>query len=60
VIGKPPDKELAVGDGGWVENGSAAHAKTSRAILEDLFDPAAGRFKATLKNLSIYFWRWAT
>ena len=32
----------------------------SRAILEDFFVAGAGRFKAKLKNLYIYFWRWAT
>lgn len=60
VIGNPPYKELANGEGGWVENGSAAHGGNARAILEDFFDPTAGRFKAKLKNLYIYFWRWAT
>ncbi|NMR19002.1 type ISP restriction/modification enzyme [Cellulomonas fimi] len=60
VIGNPPYKELAVGDGGWVESGSKAHGKTARAILEDFYEPGAGRFKAKLKNLYVYFWRWAT
>jgi Type ISP C-terminal specificity domain/N-6 DNA Methylase len=60
VIGNPPYKELAVGDGGWVENGSREHADTARAILEDFYVQGGGRFKAKLKNLYIYFWRWAT
>lgn len=60
VIGNPPYKELAVGDGGWVESGSKAHGQSPRAILEDFFEPGAGRFKAKLKNLYVYFWRWAT
>lgn len=60
VIGNPPYKELANGLGGWVENGSSAHGKSARGILDDFFDPAAGRFKAKLKNLYIFFWRWAT
>ena len=60
VIGNPPYKELANGDGGWVEKGSQAHGQNSRPILDDFFDPAASRFKAKLKNLYIYFWRWAT
>jgi len=60
VIGNPPYKELAVGDGGWVESGSKAHGQSRRAILEDFFEPGAGRFKAKLKNLYVYFWRWAT
>jgi predicted helicase len=60
VIGNPPYKELAVGDGGWVENGGQEHGTTTRPILEDFFVAGAGRFKAKLKNLYIYFWRWAT
>lgn len=58
VIGNPPYKELADGLGGWVENGDGS--KGDRAILEDYFDPAASRMKAKLKNLYVYFWRWAT
>ncbi len=60
VIGNPPYKELAVGDGGWVELGGEEYGKRSRPILEDFFAKDAGRFKAKLKNLYIYFWRWAT
>ena len=60
VIGNPPYKELAVGDGGWVENGGQEHGTNTRPILEDFFVAGAGRFKAKLKNLYIYFWRWAT
>ena len=60
VIGNPPYKELAMGDGGWVENGGQEHGTASRAILEDFFVTGAGRFKAKLKNLYIYFWRWGT
>jgi type ISP restriction-modification system protein/N-6 DNA methylase len=60
VIGNPPYKELAVGQGGWVEHGGQEHGKRTRAILEDFFVAGAGRFKAKLKNLYIYFWRWAT
>lgn len=60
VIGNPPYKELAVGEGGWVENGGNNDKSGSLPILEDFFVAGAGRFKAKLKNLYIYFWRWAT
>lgn len=60
VIGNPPYKELAVGEGGWVEHASGEKSGRPRAILEDWFVAGAGRFKAKLKNLYIYFWRWAT
>lgn len=59
VIGNPPYKELANGLGGWVENGDG-ESKKSRGILEDYYDPSAARLKAKLKNLYVYFWRWAT
>jgi predicted helicase len=60
VLGNPPYKELAVGDGGWVEQGGKEHGERVRPILEDYYDADAGRFKAKLKNLYVYFWRWAT
>lgn len=60
VLGNPPYKELTAGEGGWVEQGGKEHGKNTRAILEDYYDPEAGRFKAKLKNLYIFFWRWAT
>lgn len=59
VIGNPPYKELAVGDGGWVENGDAS-GNQRRPILEDFYVAGDGRFKNKLKNLYVYFWRWAT
>lgn len=60
VIGNPPYRERAEGMGGWVENGSAAHGKTARGILDDFRDPATARHFHNLKNLYVYFWRWAT
>jgi hypothetical protein len=60
VIGNPPYKELANGLGGWVENGGLEHGKKSRPILEDFFAGVPGSVKAKLKNLYVYFWRWAT
>jgi hypothetical protein len=60
VIGNPPYKELAVGEGGWVESGSGEYGKQARGILDAFFEKGAGRFKAKLKNLYVYFWRWAT
>lgn len=71
VIGNPPYRERAEGLGGWVEKGSTAlaHRKASTAlaphqgrlgILEDWRDPATARHFHNLKNLAVYFWRWAT
>lgn len=60
VIGNPPYAELANGEGGWVENGTVGldGKRGAPAILEDWYTAGAGRFKAKLKNLYVYFWRW--
>jgi hypothetical protein len=60
VVGNPPYRERAEGMGGWVERGSAAHGRAARGILDDYRDPATARHFHNLKNLYVYFWRWAT
>ena len=60
VIGNPPYRERAEGMGSWVENGSKAHGKKARGILDDFRDPDTARHFHNLKNLYVYFWRWAT
>jgi hypothetical protein len=60
VIGNPPYRELAAGAGGWVERGSDSNKGNARAILEDFSVEVPGRLAAKLKNLYVYFWRWAT
>ncbi|MGW7341033.1 type ISP restriction/modification enzyme [Streptomyces sp. NPDC054808] len=62
VIGNPPYAELANGAGGWVENGGLElkNNKGNKAILDDWIVPGMGRFAAKLKNLYVFFWRWAT
>ncbi len=59
VIGNPPYKNQAAGMGGWIESGSAGRA----APLDRWTPPAdwgAGAHTHHLKNLYVYFWRWAT
>lgn len=59
VIGNPPYKEKAEGRGGWIESGSAGR----EAPMERWRPPAAwkvGAHTKHLKNLYVYFWRWAT
>ncbi|MDP1748800.1 MAG: type ISP restriction/modification enzyme [Reyranella sp.] len=59
VIGNPPYKEKAEGRGGWIEQGSAGR----EAPMERWRPPADWRVGAHakhLKNLYVYFWRWAT
>lgn len=58
VIGNPPYKNQAKGMGGWVED----RGKALRAPLEDWQPPAAwgvGAHAKHLRNLYVYFWRWA-
>jgi predicted helicase len=61
ILGNPPYKEKAKGKGGWVETGDR-----SREIppLLDVWQPPkdwkAGAHTKHLRNLYIYFWRWAT
>ena len=61
VIGNPPYKEKAKGLGGWIESGTAA----------GVVDPPLGQWMPPtdwnvsahakhLRNLYVYFWRWAT
>jgi hypothetical protein len=59
VIGNPPYKEKAKGLGGWIENGDAK----KRPLLDDWMPPAdwgVGAHAKHLRNLYVYFWRWAT
>lgn len=60
VIGNPPYAENAGGKGGWVEGGSLAHGKNARGILDDYRIPGDGVYVQNIKNLYVYFWRWAT
>ena len=60
VIGNPPYKNQAGGLGSWIENGS----ENGRPAVMDRWLPPpawhAGAHAHHLKNLYVYFWRWAT
>jgi hypothetical protein len=61
VIGNPPYKEKAKGRGGWVESGSANSPEP--APLLAWIPPrewGIGAHTKHLRNLYVYFWRWAT
>ena len=70
VIGNPPYKEKAKGRGGWIEGRQdveALRARRSGAASPapmDLWSPpvgwGVGAHAKHLKNLYVYFWRWAT
>jgi len=61
VIGNPPYKEKAKGRGGWIEEDTYAGGKG--ALLNQWMPPAdwgVGAHAKHLRNLYVYFWRWAT
>ena len=61
VIGNPPYKEKAKGRGGWIEAGAADGIEES--VLARWIPPAVwgvGAHAKHLRNLYVYFWRWAT
>ena len=61
VIGNPPYKEKAMGRGGWVESGdeNAEEAAPLAAWMPPV-EWGVGAHSKHLRNLYIYFWRWAT
>ncbi len=61
VIGNPPYKEKAKGRGGWVEG--EGRKKGEYAPLADWQPPKewqVGTHAKHLRNLYVYFWRWAS
>ena len=62
VIGNPPYKNKAGGLGGWIEHGSDRNRKLA-APLDYWMPPpewGIGAHAQHLKNLYVYFWRWAS
>lgn len=58
VIGNPPWKNKSATGGGWVEN----RGPGQRAPLDDWMPPTewdVGTHAKHLRNLYVYFWRWA-
>lgn len=58
VIGNPPYKEKAKGMGGWVESGGQQEAPLKSWMPPKEWN--VGAHAKHLRNLYIYFWRWAT
>ncbi|MEZ5890756.1 MAG: type ISP restriction/modification enzyme [Xanthobacteraceae bacterium] len=59
VIGNPPYKNRAGDQGGWIESGGTRHA----SAMDRWTPPPEWGVSAHahhLKNLYVYFWRWAT
>lgn len=64
VIGNPPYKEKAEGRGGWIEKGSNKPGEKAISAPMDRWRPPVewgiGAHAKHLKNLYVYFWRWAS
>jgi Type ISP C-terminal specificity domain/N-6 DNA Methylase len=61
VLGNPPYKEKAMGRGGWIEH--ASPNRKDPPPLQAWMPPRewhAGAHSKHLRNLYVYFWRWAT
>ncbi|WP_371787321.1 N-6 DNA methylase [Streptomyces albidoflavus] len=57
VIGNPPYRENAGGEGGWVEVGDPSNGIAPP--LNDFRIAGDGVYVQNIKNLYVYFWRWA-
>ncbi|MFF8841393.1 type ISP restriction/modification enzyme [Streptomyces sp. NPDC015127] len=57
VISNPPYDDKAENRGGWIEKRVKGQG---RPPLDDFRHPGNGRHEHALKNMYIYFWRWAT
>src|SRR6201996_7590047 len=60
VIGNPPYKEKAEGRGGWIEKGAGGKLVAPLDRWRAPPEWGVGAHVKHLKNLYIYFWRWAT
>ena len=58
VIGNPPYKDKAKGLGGWVESGAQQAAPLTAWQPPKAWN--VGAHAKHLRNLYVYFWRWAT
>lgn len=60
VIGNPPYKEKAEGRGGWVESGAGGDMAAPMDWWRPPVEWGVSAHTKHLKNLYVYFWRWAT
>ena len=60
VIGNPPYKEKAKGLGGWIESGSKGKISPPLDQWMPPTDWNVSVHAKHLRNLYVYFWRWAT
>lgn len=56
VIGNPPYDDKAESRGGWIEKRNGSQ---EAPLLDDFRLAGNGRYEHVLKNMYVYFWRWA-
>lgn len=56
VIGNPPYDDKAENRGGWIEKRNGSQ---EAPLLDDFRLTGNGRYEHVLKNMYVYFWRWA-
>lgn len=59
VISNPPYEERATGMGAWIEKGDAGHPASGIPLDAFRLDGNGKHEGLALKNLYVYFWRWA-
>jgi len=60
VIGNPPYKEKARGHGSWIESGGTNSGPSQLADWIPPTEWGVGAHAKHLRNMYVYFWRWAT
>ena len=61
ILGNPPYKEKAKGKGGWVETGDPTrHIDPLLNVWQPPKELKAGAHAKHLRNLYVFFWRWAS
>ncbi|MDQ3601307.1 MAG: N-6 DNA methylase, partial [Actinomycetota bacterium] len=63
VLGNPPYREQAMGEGSWIEQGGyygGRRRNEDASLMSDFRLSGNGRNEYKLKNMAWYFWRWAT
>ena len=60
AIGNPPYLAHAKGLGGWVETSKVGASRSEAPSLDSFRARGRERFEHKLRNLYVYFWRWAT
>lgn len=59
MLGNPPYRERARGDGGFIETGAPGIEEWAAPLLDAFREPGNGQAEYVLSNLYVFFWRFA-